>query len=168
MHFVILAMYIVTFISVLTLTLPQYERKRVLEQSMGKIYKKWSERLNFAFWQGRLRWVVLVFGLLFIIHWIIFNTDQNYGHAGILTLFLIISFYPRWTVKFGEKGIILNMRLFLWHVMKSWHIYTDKNNILLELKFQNPDSTRIIKMPPKYVDEIEDILLKEAPEKEDI
>ena len=121
---------------------------------------------NLSSWQGWLRLTVFLAGIVLIVHWLIFYPHQNYGHAYIMALLLAMSFYHRWEIKFGEKGIVIKMKPFYWNDLKNWRSYRQKNNTFLEIVFQDPPLTIAIKIPPQHVKETHNILTRVIPEKE--
>jgi len=106
MNPVIFILYIVILATVVCIILYNRKRTKILDQSIGKIYFQWSDMFNLSCWQGWLRLTVFLAGIALIVHWIIFYPHQNYGHAYIMALLFAVSFYHRWEIKFGEKGIV--------------------------------------------------------------
>lgn len=156
-------LYIVAIISIFSIFINQYKKSIALEKLVEKIYMKWIEKLNLSFWQGKLIFIAILLFLFLIIHWFIYNSDKNYGHAYIITFFLSISYSPSWVIKIGRNGIILKNDLIRWEYLQFWDLNKHKNYNILYLK--SYDSEFTIKIPPRYASEINDILLKLLPDK---
>ena len=166
MNIVILTLYIAIFTIVICIILYNRKKIKILEQSIGRIYFQWLDMFNLSCWQGWLRLAIFSMGIVLILHWFILYSHENYGHAYIMALFLAMSFYHRWKVKFGEKGILINMKVLYWNDLKSWHIYTLKNNnTFLEITCQTPPITKTIRIPSQHTKEIHNVLTKIMPEK---
>jgi hypothetical protein len=165
MQIVILVMYIVVFLMVLLITFFQHVRNIKLRKSIGEIYIKWSVKFNFSFLQGKFRWLIIAVGIGFILHWILYHRDQNYGHAFIMSISLAFSFYPWWIVKVGKKGIIVSMKIINWVDVEYWQESPRGNLKLLVLKLNDADSNLKIRIPQKYIRDINDILMGLIPDK---
>ena len=105
MQIEILIMDVVAFLMVVLIVFIQHSRTKMLKKSLGEIFIKWSEHFHLSFWHGKLRWILLIITFILIIHWLIYHRDENYGHAFIIALSLVLSFYPWWTIKVGKKGL---------------------------------------------------------------
>lgn len=159
MHIVILIMYTMVFLMIVLIGFIQKGRNKILRKSIGEIFIKWSDNFNLSFWQGQLRWGVLIIALLLIVHWFIYHRDQNYGHAFIMSLALVPSFYRWSTVKIGKKGVIKSMKIIYWSDIKSWDKTTGKNKIFLNMYLDYPYSQIKLKIPMKYIEDIDDIIM---------
>ena len=165
MNIVILTLYIAIFTIVIFIILYNRKKIKILEQSIGRVYFQWSNWFNLSYWQGWLRLAVFLGGIVLIFHWLILYSHENYGHAYIMALLLAVSFYHRWKIKFGEKGIVISMKVLYWNDLTNWRTYTIKKNTFLEITFQTPPREKVIKIPSQHAKEIHDILTKVIPER---
>ena len=159
MEIEILIMYSVVFLMVVLIAFIHHGKNKILRKSIGEIFIKWSNNFNLSFWQGQLRWGLLIIALSLIVYWFIYHRDQNYGHTFIMSLKLVLSFYPWWTVKIGKKRVIKSMKIIYWSDVKSWDKTSGKNKILLNIDLDPPHSQIKLKIPMKYAEDIDDILI---------
>ena len=156
----ILAINIFFLILVMINFFHNYKKSNIISKNLGKINVKWSSLLNLFEWESWLRIVIVFLGFILILNWIIFECDQNYGYGYIIALLLAMSSYHRWIVRFGTNGIMFKIKLLYWKDVKNLNVYKQKKITLVEIQFLNSSLNKIIKVPPKYTNELTQFLVK--------
>ncbi len=138
------------------------EKKRLI----GVIYCRWSPRFNIEFPWNWVVWVIILSYLGWTFYLIILKGPENPFDLGPLTIiFLGLSFYPTWHVFVGSEGIIIEMKIVLWKMVKEWNFIEKGRTKYLEIKWayegapEKIRSTRI-PVPSKNLKIVKDLLMK--------
>lgn len=129
-----------------------------MQKQIQPISGSWSNKFNFFTPFSLLRCLILFLYVLFCFYEIILNPSKNYGHFSLELIVILLSFYPKWTVSIGTKGILFKQNIIFWDQMKLKRILSTRNYMLLELEWNEKDSnhkrSQKIPVPLRFKDEI--------------
>ncbi|MBS3819491.1 hypothetical protein KGY73_08325 [bacterium] len=130
-------------------------RLRAKKEVIGNIRSKWSSRFNLEF---PLNWAVWGFVVLYLagsLYFIATLPYQNNDWTLLVILFLFLSFYPKWNVYVGTKGILWGTRMYLWEKVEKSSVVEKGKYTYLILKY--PSREKRIPVPSKYRETLDKI-----------
>jgi len=107
---------------------------------IGKIHSEWLSNFNLAIKVNWVSWIVVIVYLTWSIFLIIAEPHKDNDYTPLVLFIFFLSFYPRWKVIIGSKGIISGMKVFLWENLVEWNVIEKGKIKYLELK-KASDST---------------------------
>lgn len=165
MKLLILISYILSVVFGILIYSYHFYKIKIKKRSIGTIYYRWSSKFNLSFTINLLRLAILFAYLIWIIYQIITEPYRNHSHIGIMLLIIILSFYPRWNIIIGAKGIILGMKVIPWKNIRSWEILDKRKIKYLEFEWALDSmpteiKTKRIKVPLKVMNNLNKIINK--------
>jgi len=132
-----------------------------LRRDIGKISLKWSYNFNFYSILGLRNSALLIIYLSYSIYKIIKGFQKLSSFKYIFFLILFFSFYPKWHVWVGSKGMIIGRQVILWEMLKDWKITKKGWFKYLEIKYESAyEKLKVRKLSIPNEKAIEDILKK--------
>lgn len=143
---------IVSFINYLSIL----QRERAKKELIGDVRLKWSSRFHLSI---PLNWAIWGFVILYLggsIYFIASKPHQNNDWTLLVVFFLFMSFYPKWEVRVGTKGILVGTNVYLWEKIEESTIV--KKGKYGYLKLKHPSSKEVkIPFPLKYRENIDNL-----------
>jgi len=130
---------------------------------IGKIHSKWSSKFNLTFPINWVNWIAVIAYLLLSFSLIITEPHRDNDYTLLVLFIIFLSFYPRWNIIVGSKGIIMEMEIIFWENIIERRIIDKEKYRYLELKWASDSApfekkTKRISIPSK----LPDILNKNA------
>jgi len=107
------------------------------KKQIGEIHIQWSSMFNLTIKINWIIWAVIVAYLSWSLFLIVAEPLRKNEYIFLLVFILFLSFYPRWVVVIGSKGIISGMEVFWWKNFKEWKIFGRGRSLYLELKWES-------------------------------
>jgi len=130
---------------------------------IGKIHSKWSSKFNLTFPINWVNWIAVIAYLLLSFSLIITEPHRDNDYTLLVLFIIFLSFYPRWNVIVGSKGIIIGMKIIFWENILERRIIDKGKFRYLELKWALDSApfnkkTKRIKIPSKDLDVLNKII----------
>lgn len=136
---------------------------------IGEIYYKWSFKFNIEFARNWINWAIVIAYLIWSFSQLTKEFHTKVFYTNIVIFFaLFLSFYPRWNIFIGSKGIIYGTQAVLWEKLKEWKLIRKGRRSYLELKFRADDEfsniiIKRIRIPSKIWGNLEKIIKDASP-----
>ena len=120
-------------------------RLKAKKKLIGKTLLKWSSRFNLKISMNWVNWFIIIVYLSGSFYLITSESHQDKDYFLLVVFVIILSFYPRWHIIIGSKGIILGMKTILWSNQVEREIIDQGKFRYLELKWASDSKPAVIK-----------------------
>jgi len=152
--------YIVLLLILLLKIKQDKQKKKKLLNKIGNNIKTINIFSITTYWGNIVRYLILIMALSWIIYWLIYEPDQNYGHMFIYIFILNFCFYYKFVVFIGTKGLIVNLHFIPWEDIDKSSIDAKKNYFKLTITSEKKHVHEKIILPTKYIDQVKGYLNK--------